>query len=368
MACATGMLHFGNTIGIFIAARVFQGVAAAILYSAGLALLYDSVGKENLGQAMGYITLSITAGAFLGPSLGGILYDVGQETAVFGLAYGVLLVDIILRFSVVEKDSAKDARPAATSGYGTMSTRPADSAEASEPISRAVSKMSTFRLLQSPRLLTALFGWFVVGTLLSAFDGVLPIFVQNTFGWSSAGAGLIFLPLFIPNLGGPLYGRMVDSSRHGGRIVATTGFLLCIPFFVLLRLVAYQSARTQVLLGVLLFLIGLGLALCGPPLFVEVAKTVSSIEEESPGAFGDKGAMAQAYALYNCAFAVGQLVGPMWAWAVKSTLGWATLTWMFGLASGLTGIITGLFLGGWIGSALRSPKPPGENEHWPVPS
>lgn len=363
MACATGMLHVGNTIGIFMTARVCQGVAAAILYSAGLALLYDSVGKENLGQAMGYITLSITAGAFLGPSLGGILYDVGQETAVFGLAYGVLLVDVILRFSVIEKDSGKDAMPAATPGYGTMGTRPTDSVEASEPITNAGSKMSTIRLLQSPRLLTALFGWFVVGTLLSAFDGVLPIFVQNTFGWSSAGAGFIFLPLFIPNLAGPLYGRMVDSSRHGGRVVATTGFLLCVPFFVLLRFVAQESAPTQVLLGGLLFMIGLGLALCGPPLFVEVAKTVSTMEDEFPGAFGNKGPMAQAYALYNCAFAIGQLVGPMWAWAAKSTLGWATLTWMFGLASGLTSIITGLFLGGWIGSALRSKEPPRENEH-----
>lgn len=369
MACATAMLHFGTTIGLFIMARVFQGVAAALLYSAGLALLYDSVGKDHLGLAMGYIDLSMTIGALLGPSLGGILYDVGQENAVFGLAYGVLLVDIILRFSVIERRSAgMGATPVATTGYGTTDARSTESVEASKPATNTESMSSAFRLLQSPRLLTALFGWFVHGTFLAAFDSVLPILVQNTFGWSSAGAGLIFLPFFVPCLGSPLYGSIVDSSRHGARIVATTGFIFCVPFFALLRFVAHNSVWTKVSLGILLFMIGLGLALCGTPLFVEVAKAVSDIEEKSPGAFGSRGAMAQAYALFNCAFAVGMLIGPMWAWAVKSTLGWAALTWMLALASGVTGIIMGLFLGGWIGLTLRRKEPMSEDEHQQVSS
>ncbi|KAI9794932.1 MAG: hypothetical protein M1835_006306 [Candelina submexicana] len=356
MACSTLMLHFGAAIWILILARVFQGLAAAVLYSAGLALLYDSVGKDKVGEAMGYITLAITAGTFLGPSLGGVLYSVGKEAATFGLAYGIIGVDLVLRLLVIEKDAAKSSEESANgSEYGTMNAARAESNHVSESFPQAGNRQAeisspTLRLLKSPRLWTALFGWFAVAVLLTAFDSVIPIFVQSTFDWPTAGAGIIFIPLFLPDLGAPLFGRIVDSSEQAGRLLAAAGFMLCLPFFVLLRLIQDSSIKAQILLCVFLFMIGLGLAVCGPPTMVEAGRTVTDIEEKNPGAFGSEGATARAYGLYNCAFAAGQLVGPLWAGGVKTRLGWATMAWMLGLASGLTALIMGLFLGGWVGS------------------
>lgn len=355
MACATAMLHFGTTLWILILARAFQGLSAAMLYSAGLALLYDSVGNDNMGHAMGYVTMAITAGTVLGPSLGGILYEYGREPAVFGLAYAVIAIDVILRSLVIEKDTAKKyGLMANTPGYGTIDANPSESTPAPEPhTTQSKTRFPSLLLLRTPRLLTALFGWLVVGTLLSAFDAVLPIFVSSTFAWFTAGGGIIFLPLFIPNLAGPLYGCLVDSSKHAARLVAASGFTFSFPFFVLLRFAAHNSLTIQVLFCGLLFLIGLGLALCGPPLFVEVARAVSAFEHEQPGAFGGKGVAARAYGLFNCAFAAGQVLGPMWAGAVKTAYGWATMSWMLGVASGVTGLLMGLFLGGWVGDAMR---------------
>ncbi len=357
MACSTAMLHLGTTIWILITARIFQGLAAAVLYSAGLALLYDSVGKDKVGETMGYITLAITAGSFLGPSLGGILYDVGKEAATFGLAYGIIGVDLILRLLVVERDSAKTSGESANgSDYGTMNAAATESSDVSGTYSevghpRNEVASPTLRLLKSPRLWTAFFGWFAVAVLLTALDGVIPIFVRSTFDWSTAGAGVIFIPIFLPNLGSPLFGRIVDSSRQAGRLVAASGFTLCLPFFVLLRLIDNDSVKAQVLLCVFLFMIGLGLAVSGPPTMAEVGRTVTDIEEKDPGAFGSQGATARAYGLYNCAFSAGQLVGPLWAGGVKTTLGWPTMAWMLGLVSGVAGIGMALFLGGWVGSA-----------------
>ncbi|MCJ1231201.1 hypothetical protein MMC12_007878 [Toensbergia leucococca] len=359
MGVATALLHLGSTIELLVVARAFQGLAAAIVLSAGLALLKDSVKEHELGEAMGYVSLAITAGTFLGPTLGGVLYQYSGKTVVFSLAYAVLAVDVVLRSMVVEKSPANSSESSAgDSDYGTMDRRPLSPNVGSESAVDAdflqpQAKYPSFVLLKAPRLLTAFMGWFVVGTVLSAFDTVLPIFVQSTFTWSSAGAGVIFLPLFIPNIAGPLYGRLVDSSRQAGRMMATAGFTLCLPFFVLLRLVSDDSVAAQVLLCGLLFMIGLGLALSGTPLFVEVGRAVSAIEQQRPGIFGSKGASALAYGLLNCAFAGGQLLGPLWAGLVTSTLGWATMTWMLGVACGLTGISMALFLGGWIVNVAR---------------
>ncbi|MCJ1230303.1 hypothetical protein MMC12_006975 [Toensbergia leucococca] len=360
MACATAMLHFGMTIWILTLARVFQGISAAILYSAGLALLYDSVGNDKIGYAMGYVTMAFTAGTVIGPSLGGILYQYGREPAVFGLAYAVIAIDIVLRSLVIEKDTAKKyGLEAAGPGYGTIDANPPEPTPAPDPhMLKSEVRFPSLLLLKTPRLLTALFGWLVVGILLTAFDAVLPLFVGSTFSWSTAGAGVIFLPVFLPNIASPLYGRLVDSSKHAVRLVAAFGFTFNLPFFVLLRLAAaHKSLATQVLFCVLLFLIGLGLALCGPPLFVEVARVVAMFEEErGPGAFGGKGVAARAYGLFNCAFAAGQVLGPLWAGAVKEAYGWATMAWMLGVVSGVTGLVMGLFLGGWVGDVIPRRK------------
>ncbi|MCJ1355579.1 MAG: hypothetical protein MMC33_005571 [Icmadophila ericetorum] len=335
------MMQCGSTISALVVARICQGLSAAILYSAGMAFLCNAADKDKFGRAMGFITLAITAGTFLGPSLGGILYHVGRERAVFSLAYGVLAVDVVLRYLVVEKKKPHNQSLKTNEGpnYGTMDSNSHEETAAKGP---------TLLLLKSPRLLTAFFGWFVVGTILSAIDTVLPIFVRSTFAWSSAGAGVIFIALVTPNFGGPFYGRMVDSSKHAGRLMAIAGFTLCFPSFVLLRLVAYDGITAQILLCGLLFTIGFGVAIVGPSLFVEVARSVSELEAKLPGVFGKHGAGAKAYGLYASSYAAGQLLGPLWAGGITSTLGWDVMTCFMGLFCGITAIVMGLFLGGSI--------------------
>ena len=45
---------------------------------------------------------------------------------------------------------------------------------------------------------------------MTSFDAVLPLYVKATFGWSSTGAGLIFLAVVLPSLLGPLIGWAAD--------------------------------------------------------------------------------------------------------------------------------------------------------------
>ena len=57
---------------------------------------------------MEWQAIGMFVGTILGPSLGGLFYDLVGHYAVFASAYLVLLVDVILRFVMVERKVARD--------------------------------------------------------------------------------------------------------------------------------------------------------------------------------------------------------------------------------------------------------------------
>ncbi|MFQ6127914.1 MAG: MFS transporter [Thermoplasmata archaeon] len=63
--------------------RAFQGVASAMVWPVGEALLVDSVPEKQRGQAMGIYIFSANLGWVLGPLIGGVLLFMGQS--VLGL-------------------------------------------------------------------------------------------------------------------------------------------------------------------------------------------------------------------------------------------------------------------------------------------
>lgn len=87
------------------------------------------------------------------------------------------------------------------------------------------------------------------------------------------------------------------SDRYGARPCITTGFILAIPFLILLRIVDHKSTNEVVIFCVLLTFVGISLALIVAPVMGEVANAVSDLEEKRPGRFGKGGAIAQAVCL-----------------------------------------------------------------------
>lgn len=71
------MLCIGSSITVLVIGRLLQGISAAVVWVVGLALLVDTVGKDGIGQSMGIIGVATSAGVFLAPLLGGIVYDKG---------------------------------------------------------------------------------------------------------------------------------------------------------------------------------------------------------------------------------------------------------------------------------------------------
>ncbi|MCJ1309477.1 hypothetical protein MMC25_003137 [Agyrium rufum] len=373
---ATVLLCLGRSIAVLVVGRLLQGFSAAVVWTVGLALLVDTVGEDGIGQAMGYVAIGMSVAFLLGPLLGGVVYNRAGYYAVYYMAFALIILDIILRVLLVEKKMAAKWRTDETVSPETSSESEDKSLEATTlPVIPAPARMSAMpltdnnvavskdlpedareeapsrlppviTLLASRRLLAALWGCLVQALLMTAFDSVLPLRVHSIWGWDSTGAGLIFFALAVPSFFAPLVGGLAD--RYGPRWPATIGFLLACPALILLRLVDHDSIKQKVLLCVLLFILGITLNIVMTPLLAEITYAVEAKEKQHPGVYGEKGAYAQAYGLFNTAFAGGTLLGPIWAGYVSSKAGWGTMAWSLGLLSALSAIPIFIWTGGLL--------------------
>lgn len=260
--------------------RILQGLSAAIVYTVGLALLVDTVGRDRIGQWMGTALSSSSFGLIISPFLGGIVYAKAGYMAVFGMAMGLIVVDILMRMLMIEKKTAAkylpmDALTTENGFYGTFNDEvhnhasqhdygnsnatesnrdPSNSLKDQDDSRKRTRLPPVITLLGSPRLLAAIYGIFVNVSILAAFDGVLGLFVKTKFHWDSLAAGLIFLCIAIPALTGPLVGKL--SDKFGPRWIGVAGCVLATPPLILLRLVNHDSMDQKVLLCGLLFLCG----------------------------------------------------------------------------------------------------------------
>ena len=161
------------------------------------------------------------------------------------------------------------------------------------------------------------------------------------------GAGLIFLPLVVASFAGPIFGNL--SDKHGPRWYATAGFVIACPCIILLRFVHENTLDQKVLLCALLALTGCTLTLVLTPMMAEITYAVDAkASRHPPGFFGKNGAYAQAYSLFNMAWAGGCLVGPLLSGLVNQRAGWAVTTLILGIVSIVTAIPTAIWTGGSI--------------------
>jgi hypothetical protein len=318
----------------------------------------------------------------ISPLLGGVVYDKAGYNAVFGMCYALVGLDVILRLLLVEKKVAarwdpeamgrppvdenvyleKTVTPAnapgtpsfnpdATKTTAQQETVSVEAQQHSPPHQRIRDRLPpVLSLLYSRRLLASLFCALIQAMLLTAFDSVLTIHAANTFNWNSTGAALLFLPIVIPSLLSPLWGWLSDT--YGGRYLVVVGFLCGCPPLICLRFVDENTMKDKVLICALLAVTGFFVGMTFAPVMAEISAVAEAKEKKMlangrPG-FGKGGAFAQAYALYNVAFAGGCMVGPLLAGFLVEDSGWGTMAAVLGALSAVTAVPGFLWLGGWV--------------------
>ncbi|KAK1138693.1 hypothetical protein N8T08_002084 [Aspergillus melleus] len=384
LGAATALLCVGDHMGLWVAGRLFQGASAAVVWTVGCALLVDTVNRDELGQAMGYIGMGMTMGIMGGPLLGGVIYEHGGYYAVFGLAFGLVGLDIVFRLVMIEKKHAvrwlprdpvqeeaenkeappttaetdnqdsldKPQPPSPSSGRLPNTPKPATESDAAPdqsapPRPRKGALGALQHLLASERMLASLWAYFIVSVVLTCFDSVLPLYVEETFGWAQTGQGLIFIPLSVPHVLDPLVGYVIDTYGESRRYLAAGALIASVPILVLLRFVTHNSMGQKVLLCALLVLTGVCLSVLLPSVMVEASYVVQDKEEQTPDIFGKGGAMALSYGLLNSAFAAGTIIGPFFAGFIRESAGWGTMTWAMAVLTGVSVVPSLLCLGGF---------------------
>ncbi|KAL9584484.1 MAG: hypothetical protein Q9212_002096 [Teloschistes hypoglaucus] len=358
---------------LLVVARLCQGASNGAVYSAGLPLIADTVGADEVGSWMGFVFSGMTGGFLVSPFLAGIVYAKAGYLPVFILVFASLGFDLFLRIIIIEgktvarfvTDKEQRERYKATpnetsprlrnssltgnnhsepdlaeefdgehrsSGSSTVNgTPPEEPPKATIPVTsgskfnpafwfrKAFPRIAT--LLSSPRLSAAVYGCFTYGIAICSFDAILPLFVNRTFGWDSQGVGLIFLALTVPALAGAAFGAM--SDRYGPKRVSLSGFVIASISLALLALVRDDSIVAKAGLAVLLFTLGIGMNLILTPLAADMLYEANIIEEQNPDVFGDAGAYALVYSFLCAAFGLGTSVGPAWSGFMFEDVSWA---------------------------------------------
>ena len=260
------MLAVGSSLATLVAARLLHGTSSGVVYTVGPALLVDTVGSDEARAWTDFALSDMSIGLIAGPFLRGIIYAKARYHGVFAVLFGIAAVDFVLRLFMIEKRTAAAWIEISNneSNHGTfsnslnsngepdaivpkdnqepfgsariISSRPVED-DTSEPMRHEPGSTSTvdlkrsrlarrlqeglvacfltmYALLNSPKVAAELYGAFINISLLSSFDGILSLFVQKTFGWGSAGAGVIFLAISIPSPGAPIVGALSDRPRY----------------------------------------------------------------------------------------------------------------------------------------------------------
>lgn len=286
----SGLAEDGGTL---IAARAAQGVGAAMLSPAAMAIITSMFHGAERNRALGVWAAIGGSGAAFGVLLGGLLTtSLGWEWVFFinvpiGAAVFVC-VAIVLKENAESSGAHRQDSPGGIdlAGALTMTAAPGlliyglvqardhgfDSASSLLPLAGAVVCAGVFvaveKSVRAPLVrLSVLTRRNLVGgsVVMLAASGVLismfflcSLYLQHVLGLSALKTGLVFLPVAVAiTLAAHLSSQAI--GRFGWRPVATTGFVLGTAGSLLLsRVEESGSAWTQVLPGFLLVAIGLG--------------------------------------------------------------------------------------------------------------
>lgn len=136
-------------------------------------MVVKSWAVKDTGRFLGFLTFAQSGGTFLGPIVGGGIYQAAGFRAVFASLLGIMGIDVILRAFMIEKDVRRQGSP-----QRDLELPSGDRSSAEDESTVVVGQSGgwgkpLFRsLLRSPRICTGLFGAFALVALDTSLDTV----------------------------------------------------------------------------------------------------------------------------------------------------------------------------------------------------
>jgi EmrB/QacA subfamily drug resistance transporter len=280
--------------------RVLQGLGGGMLLPLSMTILTRASGPARIGRLMAVLGIAMQLGPIAGPVLGGWLVDDVSWRSIFYVNVPVGIVTLILGARVLPAD---ELRPAAKLDVlGLLLLSPGLAALiyglAQVPSHEGFAHPEVYLPAGAGAILVTTFLWHAARTphalidlrlfrdrsfsiatatmalFMIAFFGTMllfPLYFQQVRAESALNAGLLIVPQGIGvMIMMPIAGRLVDRG-HAARLVPLGILVIAGAMAVLTQLTDTTSYLT---VGVVLFVLGLGMAMVGMPNMSIALKTL----------------------------------------------------------------------------------------------
>jgi DHA1 family solute carrier family 18 vesicular amine transporter 1/2 len=270
LAAASALFAAARSLPWLFAARMVQGAADGVTWVVGFALIADLYGPDDRGRVMGYVMSGTSVALLVGPSIGGWLYSIGGIALPFEFVAVVSLL--------------------CAAGFALIRFAPA----VQGPTSLAAP--SAWSVMQTPTVAVCAAYVVVLAATLAMLEPVLPLFFNRRLGLSPPQIGMLFATaagawIVMPMIYGPLVGRW------GSRRLLRLGLILTAVWLPMLALaVGIKSALTLMVIEWMI---------------VPLAVTPSLAYMAEVTSIGGADAYGVGFGVYNAAWAIGLLVGPV---------------------------------------------------------
>ncbi|MER7701374.1 MFS transporter [Kitasatospora sp. NPDC097605] len=289
-----------GTVGALVAARMLQGVGAALLTPGSLAILrHVFTDERERTRAIGTWSGVSALGLSVGPVVGGPMVEAFGWASVFWINVPIGAAALVLSGRVLPAVPGRARRvdlgglvlSAAGLGAavhtlvegperGWMDPRVLTTAVLAVLLltgfllleRRIAEPMLDLRLFRDGVLGGALLGGFTVSFGMFGALFFLPLLMQGVLDWSPTAAGLAGLPMTaMIVVAGPLSARL--TGRHGPRLPLVLGTALCALGLAGLSLYGEQARYAEYLWT--LFVLGLGMGMTFTPVSIAVLQRVA---------------------------------------------------------------------------------------------
>jgi DHA2 family multidrug resistance protein len=287
----TGSLlcSFSANENMLIAFRVLQGAGAGFIMPVGMAIITREFPPEKRGMALGFWGIASASSVSLGPMFGGYLIDTFSWHAIFDINVPIGIFAMIVTIVIQREYKTEHTRSFDIVGFVSMTLFLVFLLLALSDANAAwntggwtsnfiltcfaisfigfvifiTAELSVkhpildLRILKNRNFSIAIIMMFIFGLAFFGNSFLLPLYLQNSLGYTALQAGLVFFPVgIIQAVMSPVAGWMTDKLNP--KIPILIGILLTFFSMYMYKNLSLTSEYSQIMMPLVIRGFGLG--------------------------------------------------------------------------------------------------------------